>query len=142
MLTPTIPVSWGELIDKITILEIKRARLTRPEQLDNIDRELALLSDLEAPLAGDAALAALRAELAAVNLALWDIEDAIRRKEADQAFDAEFVALARAVYRRNDHRAAIKRQINIALASELIEEKSYAADAGSARRGDCPTSSP
>lgn len=133
MLTPTIPVSWGELIDKITILEIKRARLTQPEQLDNIDRELALIGGLEAAVAGNPQLAALRAELAAVNLALWDIEDSIRRKEADQAFDAEFIALARAVYRQNDRRATIKRQINVALASELVEEKSYAAGAAPAR---------
>lgn len=119
---PEIPVSWGEMIDKITILEIKSARLTGESALANVRAELALL----AARVGDiGAVAALKAELRAVNEALWDVENRIREKEAAGAFDAEFVALARAVYARNDARAALKRRINLALSSALVEEKSY-----------------
>ena len=121
---PEAPVSWGELIDKITILEIKAERLTDAAALSNVRRELAALSPLAAAQA-DARLPALRAALAQVNAALWDIEDAIREKEAANDFGAAFIELARSVYRRNDARAAIKRQISLALGSELIEEKSY-----------------
>jgi hypothetical protein len=121
---PEIPVSWGELIDKITILEIKAERLTDPAALANVRRELAALAPY-AP-AADARLPALRAALAEVNAALWDIEDRIREKEAAADFGADFVELARAVYRQNDRRAALKRQISLTLGSDLIEEKSYA----------------
>jgi uncharacterized protein DUF6165 len=124
--TPSIPVSWGELLDKITILEIKSERLRAPVALANAAHELALL---RAIVAGHAearpGLAALRGELAAVNRRLWDIEDDIRRKEASQTFDAEFVELARAVYRNNDERSRIKRAINELLESGIIEEKQY-----------------
>ena len=122
-MTPRVPVSWGELIDKITILEIKTERLRAPAARTNAAHELALLREvLTAPPAG---LAALRAELAAVNRRLWDIEDDIRRKEASKAFDAEFIALARAVYRNNDERGRMKRAINELLGSDIIEEKQY-----------------
>jgi hypothetical protein len=122
--TPRVPVSWGELIDKITILEIKLERLNAPAAQKNAARELALL---RAELATDVppGVAALRAELAATNRRLWDIEDAVRRKEAAQAFDAEFIELARAVYRSNDERSRIKRAINDLLGSDIIEEKQY-----------------
>jgi hypothetical protein len=120
---PEVPVSWGELIDKITILEIKAERLTDPAALANVRRELAALAP-HAP-AADARLPALRAALSEVNAALWDIEDRIREKEAVADFGADFVELARAVYRQNDRRAALKRQISLALGSDLIEEKSY-----------------
>jgi hypothetical protein len=122
--TPRVPVSWGELLDKITILEIKVERLSAPAARRNAAHELALL---RAELAADVppGLAALRGELATVNRRLWDVEDAIRRKEAARAFDPEFIELARAVYRGNDERSRIKRAVNELLGSEIIEEKQY-----------------
>jgi hypothetical protein len=123
---PLVPVSWGELIDKITILEIKRARLGGESVLANIGRELEALSAIAAPvLGGDEAARHLMARLKVLNGILWDIENAIRAKEATNSFDAEFVELARAIYKRNDERAALKRQLNLELGSELIEEKNY-----------------
>ncbi len=122
-MTPRVPISWGELIDKITILEIKVERLRAPAGRANAAHELALLrAELVEPPAG---LATLREELAAVNRRLWDIEDDIRQKEASQVFDAGFVALARAVYHSNDDRSRIKRAINELLGSGIIEEKQY-----------------
>lgn len=120
------PVSYGELIDKITILEIKSRRITDAAKLANVRNELNLLN---ATWAGDAAsrtdISGERARLLAVNELLWDIEDRIRLKEKAQAFDAEFIELARSVYFRNDERAAFKREINLKLGSQLVEEKSY-----------------
>ena len=126
--TPHVPVSWGELIDKITILEIKAARLTSATALQNVRNELAQLTEKTLPL-GDMTpqVAPLKADLTRVNEALWEIEDKIRDKEAAKAFDAAFIELARSVYVTNDQRAALKRRINQLLASELIEEKGYAA---------------
>jgi Family of unknown function (DUF6165) len=122
----TTPISHGELIDKITILEIKSEQMTDPAKLANVRKELELLN---AVWAADAAaaidIAAERTRLKAVNQSLWDIEDRIRLKEKAQAFDAEFIELARAVYFQNDDRAAVKREINLKLGSQLIEEKSY-----------------
>ena len=124
----SVPVSIGELIDKITILEIKRERLTRPEALENVRRELDLLNEALAALALDrAAIGPLRESLKAVNERLWEIEDRIRAKEAAQAFDPDFIELARSVYRCNDKRAALKRRVNEATGSLLVEEKSYEA---------------
>jgi hypothetical protein len=124
--TPHIPVSWGELIDKITILDIKRERLTDPSALANVWRELEALSAIAGPvLAGNEAARALGGQLKTLNETLWEIEDRIRAKEAATSFDAEFVELARSVYRRNDERAALKKQLNRSLGSELVEEKSY-----------------
>jgi len=122
----TVQTSPGEFLDKLTILEIKSERMTDPAKLANVRRELELLRATWAasPLA-DRDVAALVAGLKGVNEALWDIEDRIRLKEAARAFDGEFVELARSVYRTNDRRAAIKRELNVALGSELIEEKSY-----------------
>lgn len=121
-----VPVSYGELIDKITILEIKARQITDPAKLANVRNELDLLN---ATWANDSAsqtdINDERARLLAVNEALWDIEDRIRLKERAQAFDAEFVELARSVYVRNDERAAVKREINLKLGSQLVEEKSY-----------------
>jgi hypothetical protein len=131
---PEAPVSWGELIDKITILEIKADRLTAAAALANVRRELQALTPLEAAVAADPRLPPLRAALVEVNTALWDIEDRIRDKDAAADFGAEFVELARSVYRQNDRRAAIKREISLALGSDLIEEKSYAG----AKRGPPP----
>lgn len=122
----SVPVSFGELIDKITILEIKSERITDAAKLANVRDELQLLSGL---WAGDGAsktdIAAERAELKRINEALWEIEDEIRVKERGQAFDARFIELARAVYHTNDKRAAVKRAINVKLGSRLVEEKSY-----------------
>lgn len=123
---PTAPVSWGELLDKITILEIKEARLSNPDALNNVRRELALLRAAAACALDRPGVPALTGDLRRVNSTLWQIEDDIRRKDARQEFDDHFVELARAVYRTNDDRAAIKRQINLLLGSELVEEKSYA----------------
>lgn len=120
------PVSFGELLDKITILEIKARRISDPVKLANVRRELDLLNTVWT--ASDAAtieVEAERGQLLAVNQLLWDIEDAIRRKELAQEFDQEFIELARSVYFRNDERAACKRAINLKLGSELVEEKSY-----------------
>ena len=126
--TPQVPVSWGEVIDKITILEIKSERLTAPDALANVRAELALLAGVaREPLAANDRLADLKAQLQSVNRALWEIEDDIREKEAREEFDDGFIALARSVYRRNDERAAIKRRINDLLGSGIIEEKSYRA---------------
>jgi len=121
-----VPISPGELLDKITILRIKCLRITDASKLANVRLELSRLERSWAdsvPAAAD--LLAEEAELARVNAALWDIEDRIRDHESEQRFDAGFIELARSVYLRNDERAAIKRRINVKLASELIEEKSY-----------------
>lgn len=122
----SVPVSFGELLDKISILQIKSERMRDASKLANVRRELVALENTW--LAHSAAaqdIATLRAELKAVNERLWVIEDDIRRKEQVQAFDDAFVQLARSVYFENDTRARIKREINIALGSELVEEKSY-----------------
>ncbi|MBS0375540.1 MAG: hypothetical protein JSR73_13265 [Proteobacteria bacterium] len=123
-----VPVSPGEVLDKITILRIKAARIKDPAKLANVRRELELLERTwaESPYA-PRDVARDEAALQAVNERLWDIEDRIRDKERAQAFDAEFIALARSVYVENDERAAVKKRINVALGSTIVEEKSYAA---------------
>lgn len=124
--TPLIPVSWGELIDKITILEIKSTRLSDHLATKNVLKELSMLHAIANSLVErDAAIAALKEDLHKVNLVLWDIEDHIREKELRQEFDAEFIELARSVYIQNDRRAMLKKRINRVLRSELVEEKSY-----------------
>lgn len=128
MADPIVPVSWGELLDRIAILEIKRRRLRTPEAMANAERELAALNPCLAVLTPlPAGLAELRDALAAVNHRLWTIEDQIREKDAQGDFGAEFVALARLVYRENDERGRIKRAINVLLGSNLMEEKQYSA---------------
>jgi 3-methyladenine DNA glycosylase/8-oxoguanine DNA glycosylase len=125
---PLIPVSVGELIDKITILEIKQQQLRQPEQLRHVEHELLLLRAVlaELPLTANAeALASLTNALRGVNEQLWQIEDAIRLEERLQRFEQAFIRLARSVYQRNDERAALKRSINNLVGSTLIEEKSY-----------------
>ena len=122
----SVPISIGELIDKITILEIKASRISDPAKLANVRKELDLLNATWAAhpsSRGD--IDAERARLKAVNQELWNIEDDIRLKEKSQAFDAQFIELARAVYFRNDERASVKREINLKLGSALVEEKSY-----------------
>ena len=124
--SPTVPVSWGELLDKISILEIKRERIVRADARANVMNEHRLLSGFGNMALRSDGVAPLYATLKAVNEELWEIEDAIREQEAAGTFGAEFIALARAVYHRNDERAAIKRAINEVMGSDLIEEKSYA----------------
>ena len=122
-----VPVSPGEMIDKITILEIKSERIADPAKVTNVRRELELLRATWADSAyATHDISADQAALKQVNEKLWAIEDAIRDKERAGAFDAEFIELARSVYFDNDERAAIKRRINLALGSDLVEEKSYA----------------
>jgi hypothetical protein len=122
MSSPVIPVSWGELLDKIAILAIKVERLRGATARDNAARELALLRAAAGDVGG---LAELEAALLAVNTRLWRIEDLIREKEAAGDFGPGFVVLARAVYRENDERGRIKQAINRALRSALVEEKQY-----------------
>jgi CHAT domain-containing protein len=122
-----VPVSWGEIIDKITILEIKAEQLTDPAKLANVNKELAeLVAVREREFPNHAQLAVVAAELKAINQKLWVIEDDIRDCERAKDFGAKFVELARAVYFTNDERAALKRKVNDLLGSALIEEKSYA----------------
>ncbi|MBK6436045.1 MAG: hypothetical protein IPF83_09360 [Rhodanobacteraceae bacterium] len=121
-----VPVSFGELLDKLAILEIKSERMRDPAKLANVRRELDELSATWSQSAeAKIDIADLLAALKAVNQRLWVIEDDIRIKESKQEFDAEFIRLARAVYVENDERARVKREINIRLGSALIEEKSY-----------------
>jgi len=123
---PTIEVSWGELIDKITILEIKEQRLTSPAAVANVRNELVALTRVLAGLVSPpAGLDALKRDLKAINEALWDIENRTRAKEAAKVFDQEFIELTRSVYLNNDKRAGIKRRINELLNSGLVEEKQY-----------------
>ena len=121
-----VPISVGELLDKITILEIKSERIKNPGQIENIARELGAL---RAVRLGDdidrAMLERLGAELKRVNATLWDVEDAIRECDARGDFGEKFIELARAVYRLNDERARLKKAINLASGSRLVEEKSY-----------------
>ncbi len=122
-----VPISPGELLDKITILRIKAARIRDSAKLSNVQIELEWLERVwRESGAAIPAIAADEAELQRVNSALWDIEDRIRDQERAGAFDAEFIELARAVYVTNDERAAAKKRINTALGSRIVEEKSYA----------------
>ena len=119
-----VPVSVGELVDKITILRIKERHIRAVDKLANVRMELAALVKV-CEAQGVALDQASVHELETINKKLWDIEDAIRDKEAAKAFDDEFIALARSVYQTNDIRAAIKSRINVAAGSRLREEKSY-----------------
>lgn len=121
-----VPVSPGELLDKITILRIKVARIQDAVKLANVKLELSLLEQTWR----DSGCAAQEVSLDEhalqdVNERLWDIEDRIRDKEAKQSFDRDFIELARAVYVSNDERAALKKRINSRLGSRIVEEKSY-----------------
>jgi hypothetical protein len=123
----SVPVSPGELLDKITILRIKSSRMSDAQKLANVRIELKVLEETwgASPYAKSDIAADVNA-LLQVNERLWAIEDDIRDKERAQAFDSEFIRLARAVYFENDERAAIKRRINLTLGSSIVEEKSYA----------------
>ena len=123
-----VEIAPGELIDKITILEIKSERIADVGKLKNVRVELDVLAAArDAAMAASAELAELTAQLKQVNEALWEIEDAIRDCERGGDFGPKFIELARSVYHSNDRRAALKRQINESLGSKLVEEKSYAA---------------
>lgn len=120
------PVSWGELLDKYTILAIKAERLQEPDRVANVQREMeALLTLRRRAVEGDPEVGRCEAELTEVNTALWEVEDAIRDCERLQDFGPRFIELARSVYRHNDRRSRIKREINQLLGSSLVEEKSY-----------------
>lgn len=120
-------VSFGEFLDKLTILQIKSERIKDAAKLKNIKKELTLLQSMWAGSGhADADISSKLQSLKAVNEKLWQIEDDIRDKERHGEFDLEFIELARAVYFNNDERAGIKRAINLKLGSDLIEEKSYA----------------
>jgi hypothetical protein len=122
-----IEVSPGELADRVTILRIKSQRMTQPNQLERVRRELASLAVTWAAICHECRqIEELELELERVNRSLWDIEDSVRTCEAMADFGPQFIELARAVYKNNDHRAALKRQINQILASERTEEKCYA----------------
>ncbi|MEH6357125.1 MAG: DUF6165 family protein [Marinobacter sp.] len=121
-----VPVSFGEVLDKITILEIKSERIKDEAKLNNVKLELGELNAIWSEAVSDPdAIAPLRQQLKAVNEELWVIEDDIRDQEAEQNFGARFIELARAVYVTNDKRAALKKDINLALGSRFVEEKSY-----------------
>jgi hypothetical protein len=121
-----VPISPGELLDKITILRIKEARIQEATKLANVKLELSLLEKTwQTSGCAAADVGAEERALQAVNERLWDIEDLIRDKEAHQSFDRDFIELARSVYVCNDERAALKKRINLALGSRLVEEKSY-----------------
>ena len=121
-----MPVSPAELIDKITILEIKRQFIKDSTKLKNVDLEYKLLLDvLIKNVSGSEELDLLRSQLKEVNMKLWDIEDKIRDLEKNKVFDKKFIELARLVYFTNDKRSEIKKDINKLLNSEIVEEKSY-----------------
>jgi hypothetical protein len=120
-----VPISVGELMDKITILELKSERIKNPGQLGNIARELDALRAVPLGDVDRAMLGNLSAELKRINAQLWDIEDAIRECDARGDFGDAFIARARAVYRLNDERSRLKKAINLASGSRIIEEKSY-----------------
>ena len=122
-----VEIAAGELIDKITILQIKRERISAPDKLRNIQAELETLEQARAhSIPGSPDLDRLTAELKGVNEALWRIEDDIRDHERNKNFGPSFVELARAVYSQNDRRAELKRAVNELVGSRLVEEKSYA----------------
>jgi len=121
-----VPVSPGEVLDKITILEIKSERIRDEEKLVNVRRELKLLQDTWSEnVTEDKVIRELHTQLKEINEALWEIEDAIRDEERDKSFESRFIELARSVYFTNDRRSRVKKELNIHLGSEIIEEKSY-----------------
>jgi hypothetical protein len=121
-----VPVSPGELLDKITILRIKSARMTDAAKLANVRHELSLLEQTWRTSVPDGGkVVDEERALQSVNERLWEVEDRLRDLEAEQRFDADFIELARAVYVHNDERAAVKKRVNTRLGSTLVEEKSY-----------------
>jgi len=126
-MTIKVELAYGELLDKMTILQIKSERITDENKLSNVNKELDLLNDLwKLDKKSSVDIASEFTALKEINEKIWDIEDGIRDKERVKEFDQEFIELARSVYFSNDKRAEIKRAINLKLGSDLIEEKSYA----------------
>ena len=126
MRNPEVLISWGELFDKITILEIKLENLKHKAALNNVKNEYKLLYAIfKKTVVNNPQAKKLVKELKSINQRLWEIEDKIREKEKEKVFDSEFVELARSVYLTNDKRSQIKRDINDLYGSELVEEKSY-----------------
>ena len=119
------PISVGELIDKITILTIKIARMTDPIKIENVTKELIQLRAIADQLSAPVELHVYYKQLLMVNQDLWDIEDSKRKHEKEQQFDDEFIQLARQVYLKNDYRAELKKKINLLMGSTIVEEKSY-----------------
>lgn len=125
-MTISIQASVGEVVDKVSILNIKVEKLTNPDALENVSVELGSLKRALKDSGMEEALShSLFQQLAEVNLQLWQVEDELREFESKRMFDAEFIELARSVYKLNDRRAAIKREVNLAFGSRLMEEKSY-----------------
>jgi len=124
-MTLSAPVSWGELIDKITILEIKLEHISDPQKLANVKHEHDMLTQTRDHHELPDGLADLTAKLKDINQQLWNIEDDIRDQERQKDFGDAFIQLARAVYFTNDKRAALKKDVNILMGSDLVEEKSY-----------------
>ena len=121
-----VPVSPGEVLDKITILEIKSERMSDPQKVTNVRIELDLLRNTWPPvITQDDTTGDVHAQLKEINEALWEIEDDIRDKERAKEFDERFIELARAVYFTNDRRSEVKKKLNLHLGSQIIEEKSY-----------------
>lgn len=120
-----VPVSWGEFFDKIAILEIKSQNIEDPAKMHNVRHELSALQEIRDVHSFPATVTSLFVSLRAVNQSIWNIEDDIREQERSRDFGSRFVELARSVYRTNDERARLKREINLALNSEIVEEKSY-----------------
>jgi hypothetical protein len=121
-----VPVSPGEVLDKITILEIKSERISEPDKLVNVKRELELLqASWQKSVDEDETVRDIHAKLKSINEDLWEIEDDIRDKERAREFDQVFIDLARSVYVTNDQRADAKKELNVYLGSEMVEEKSY-----------------
>ena len=126
MNSPQVPISWGELFDKITILQIKLEKLTSTDALENVELEFKQLRSIFIKYFPESTEAKqLEEELKQINQQLWDIEDKIRDKERNRSFDDEFIQLARSVYIINDERSRIKRKINDVFGSEFLDEKSY-----------------
>lgn len=121
-----VPVSPGEVLDKITILEIKSERMSDPVKVANVRVELALLQETWAQsVTVDSVIQDLHDQLKLINEALWEIEDDIRDKERLKEFDEQFIELARQVYFTNDRRSQVKKELNLHLGSRIVEEKSY-----------------
>jgi len=125
-MTINVKLSYGEMLDKITILQIKSERISDAAKVANVNKELGLLNNLwQADKKSSVDVSSEFTALKEINEKIWDIEDDIRDKERAKEFDEKFIELARSVYFSNDKRAEIKREINMKLGSELIEEKSY-----------------
>lgn len=121
----TIPVSVGELIDKISILQIKKSKVVDPSKLKKIETELMLLLGIAKSFLSNNAISVLYEDLIGVNTQLWDVEDKLRRLEKELRFDEEFISLARSVYHLNDERFNLKNKINVLLDSDIQEVKQY-----------------